>query len=93
MLLRYLQQPYSPGQPKLDLAIYFLNGLSYDKSPTVSLIELRDAYFGTGHLKLKTSVEKVRYRSWISQRQLSVQDYSVTSSKTCWIKTHSFDHG
>jgi hypothetical protein len=30
----------SPGQLKPDLAIYFLNGWTYDKSPTVNLIEL-----------------------------------------------------
>jgi hypothetical protein len=30
----------------------------------------KDASFGNGHLKLKTSVEKVRYR----QRLISVQD-------------------
>jgi hypothetical protein len=47
-----------------DIAIYFLNGLTFDKSLTVSLIELRKTHiFGTGHLKLKTSVEKVGYRS------------------------------
>jgi hypothetical protein len=34
----------SPGQPKADLAIYFLNGWTYDKSPTVSLIELRKTH-------------------------------------------------
>jgi hypothetical protein len=30
----------SGGQQKLDLAIYFLKGLSYDKTPTVKVIEL-----------------------------------------------------
>jgi hypothetical protein len=40
LLGRYKNITYSPGQPKPDLAIYFLNGWTYDKSPTVSLIEL-----------------------------------------------------
>jgi hypothetical protein len=35
---------HSLGMHIPDLAIYFLNGLSYDKSPTGSLIELRKTH-------------------------------------------------
>jgi hypothetical protein len=44
------------------------------KSHCKSYRAWKDASFGTGHPKLKTSVTKVRYRSWISQRLISVQD-------------------
>jgi hypothetical protein len=41
-----LPYSYSHHQHKKDLlfAIYFLNGLSYDKTPNVNLIQLRMSY-------------------------------------------------
>jgi hypothetical protein len=66
-----------------DIAIYFLNGLSYDKRPTVNLIELSKTHLlvlDTFKLTVKTSFEKVMYRSPIFKNMWGSQ--SLVDSAT-----------